>query len=113
LAADIVRERLHTIHGLNGAARVDVIGASSLFATALRPTCKTGQGESEDVRLHVALRSASHEDAETMLWEVESLLCCGPAAGGGFRGSIVPSIMTKSVLIERDLVRPTVEIFVA
>jgi hypothetical protein len=118
LAADIVRERLHTTHGLNGAARVDVIGASSLFATALRPTCETGHGqtghgESEDVRLHVALRSASHEDAETMLWEVESLLCCGPAAGGGFRGSIVPSIMTKSVLIDRDLVRPTVEIFVA
>jgi hypothetical protein len=108
LAADIVRERLHTIHGFNGAARVDVIGTSSLFATALQPTLHT-----EDVRLHVALRSQSREDAETMLWEVESLLCCGPAAGGGFRGSIVPSIMTKSVLIDRDLVRPTVEVFVA
>jgi hypothetical protein len=97
---------------------VDVIGVSSLFATALRPPWETGNGESrdgetEDVRLHAAIRSQSREDAEIMLWEVESLLCCGPAAGGGFRGSIVPSIMTKSVLIDRDLVRPTVEIFVA
>jgi hypothetical protein len=48
-----------------------------------------------------------------MLWEVESLLCCGPAGGGGFRGSIVPSVMTKSVLIARDRVRPSVEVFVA
>src|SRR5262249_12705779 len=56
LAADIVRSRLHTV-GFNGAARVDVIGASSLFATALRPPWETGDGESgdgetEDVRLH-------------------------------------------------------------
>jgi hypothetical protein len=117
LAADIVRSRLRTV-GFNGAARVDVIGVSSLFATALRPPWETGNGESgdgetEDVRLHAAIRSQSREDAEIMLWEVESLLCCGPAAGGGFRGSIVPSIMTKSVFIDRDLVRPTVEIFVA
>jgi hypothetical protein len=44
---------------------------------------------------------------------VESLLCCGPAGGGGFRGAIVPSVMTKSVLIARELVKPSVEIFVA
>ena len=36
-----------------------------------------------------------------MLWEVESLLCCGPAGGGGFRGVITPAVMTKSVLIDR------------
>ena len=48
-----------------------------------------------------------------MLWEVESLLCCGPAGGGGFRGSIAPAVVTKSLLIDRDLVRPSVEIFTA
>jgi hypothetical protein len=46
-----------------------------------------------------------------MLWEVESLLCCGPAGGGGFRGVITPAVMTKSVLIDRDLVKPRFEIF--
>jgi hypothetical protein len=48
-----------------------------------------------------------------MLWEIESLLCCGPAGGGGFRGSIVPCVMTKSVLIERERVKPTFTMAVA
>jgi hypothetical protein len=48
-----------------------------------------------------------------MLWEVESLLCCGPAGGGGFRGSITPAVGTKSILIHRDQIRPTMELFTA
>lgn len=108
LAAEIVGERLRKVHGFDGALRIDVIGAASLFATAIGPS-----QESEDVRLHVALRSRSREDAETMLWEVESLLCCGPAGGGGFRGAITPSIVTKSVLIARERVQPSVKVFVA
>ena len=107
LAGDIVGERLKNIFGI-AAARIDLIGANSLFATA-----GLAQTESEDVRLHVALRSTMREDAELMLWEVESLLCCGPAGGGGFRGVITPAVTTKSVLIDRAKVRPTFEMFVA
>jgi hypothetical protein len=88
--------------------RIDLIGASSLFSTA-----RTRAADTEDVRLHVALRSRSREDAELMLWEVESLLCCGPAGGGGFRGAIVPSIVTKSLLIDRERVKPRVEVLAA
>jgi hypothetical protein len=108
LAAAIVGERLCRVHGITEDLRIDLIGVGSLFATAA-----TRATDTEDVRLHVALRSRRKEDAEIMLWEVESLLCCGPAGGGGFRGSIVPSVMTKSVLIERELVKPSVEVFVA
>jgi hypothetical protein len=108
LAAEIVGERLRTVHGLESGFRINLIGVSSLFATAGSPAADT-----EDVRLHVALRSRSREDVELMLWEVESLLCCGPAGGGGFRGSIVPSIVTKSLLIDRDKVRPRVEVLEA
>jgi hypothetical protein len=108
LAAAIAGERLRRVHGIAEGLRIDLIGVGSLFATAgARAT------DTEDVRLHVALRSPRKEDAEIMLWEVESLLCCGPAGGGGFRGAIVPSVMTKSVLIARELVKPSVEIFVA
>jgi len=108
LAAAIVGERLRRVHGIAEGLRIDLIGVGSLFATAgVRAT------DTEDVRLHVALRSRRKEDAEIMLWEVESLLCCGPAGGGGFRGAIVPSVMTKSVLIARELVKPNVEVFVA
>lgn len=108
VAADIVRERLAKVHGIAHDLRVDLIGVNSLFATAgIRAT------EAHDVRLHVALRSKNREDAETMLWEVESLLCCGPAGGGGFRGAITPCVMTKSLLIDRGKVKPTVDILVA
>jgi hypothetical protein len=88
--------------------RVDLIGVSSLFATA-----GVRAADAQDVRLHVTLRSRAKEDAELMLWEVESLLCCGPAGGGGFRGSIVPCVMTKSVLIARERVKPTLQVLVA
>jgi hypothetical protein len=108
LAAEIVGERLRHVHGYDGAVRIDLIGTSSLFATAIRTTSET-----EDVRLNVVLRSRSREIAETMLWEVESLLCCGPAGGGGFRGCIVPSVITKSALISRDRVKPSMEVFIA
>jgi hypothetical protein len=47
------------------------------------------------------------------LWEVESLLCCGPAGGGGYRGQVTPCVVTHSVLIPRDQVSPTFEMFVA
>jgi hypothetical protein len=108
LAADIVRERMVRLHSNKSELRVDLIGVSSLFATAgVRAT------EAQDVRLHVALRSHKKEDAELMLWEVESLLCCGPAGGGGYRGAIVPCVMTKSVLIERERVKPTMTMVVA
>jgi hypothetical protein len=107
LAADIVRERMVRLNG-KADLRIDLIGVSSLFATAgVRAT------EAQDVRLHVALRSRAKEDAELMLWEVESLLCCGPAGGGGYRGAIVPCVMTKSVLIERERVKPTLQVMVA
>jgi hypothetical protein len=108
LAAEVLRERLELVHGITSNLRIDLIGVSSLFATAgLRAS------NAQDVRLHVAFRSPSREQAEIVLWEVESLLCCGPAGGGGYRGSIVPSVVTKSLLIARELVQPRVEVLVA
>lgn len=108
LACDIVRRRLGDAHGITNNIRVDLIGASALFATAEQYPADT-----QDVRLHAALRARDRTVAETMLWEVEALLCCGPAGGGGFRGAITPAVITKSVLIDRSLVTPTVEVLVA
>lgn len=108
LAAEIVADRMARMHGVKSDLRIDLIGVSSLFATAgLRAA------EAQDVRLHVALRSAAKEHAELMLWEVESLLCCGPAGGGGYRGAITPCVMTKSVLIARERIKPTLDVMVA
>jgi hypothetical protein len=108
LAAEIVEERLREVHSLQGPLRIDLVGVNSLFATA-----GVEGAPSEDVRLHVAFRSRRREEVELMLWEVESLLCCGPAGGGGFRGSIVPSVVTRSVLIDRAAVKPRFRMLVA
>ena len=108
LAAEIMAERMARVHGIKSDLRIDLIGVSSLFATAgLRAA------DAQDVRLHVALRARQKVDAETMLWEVESLLCCGPAGGGGYRGAITPCVITKSVLIERERVKPSLQVMVA
>ena len=61
LAAEIVRERLaRTCTASPTDLRIDLIGVNSLFATAgLRAA------DAQDVRLHVALRAASRDQAET------------------------------------------------
>jgi hypothetical protein len=108
LAADVVRERLTRDNGFRGDLRLDLIGLNSLHGTAHEPAT-----DAEDVRLRVAVRSIERDDVDFMLWEVESLLCCGPAGGGGFRGQVAPCVVTHSTLIARDLVKPSFEMFVA
>jgi hypothetical protein len=108
LAVSIVRERMARVHGIDGGLRIDLIGVSSLFATA-----GASASDARDVRLHATMRAPKRTDAELLLWEVESLLCCGPAGGGGYRGSITPCVMTKSVLIDRALVKPVCTVLTA
>ena len=104
LAGEIISQRLDTVHGGNKERRIDMIGAASLHASA----GKFSQN-STDIRLRCALRTPDHEEAANVLWEMEALLCCGPAGGGGYRGHITPSVLTYSALLERDQVKTTVE----
>ncbi len=108
LARDILKERFDRIDGMAGNYRVDLIGINALHATA-----GIGESESEDARVRVALRSMDRDLVEMMLWEVESLLCCGPAGGGGYRGQITPGVVTHSALIDRGAVSPSVKVYEA
>ena len=108
MAGEIVAERMRRVHGTNAPVRVDLVGVQSLHATAFDyPT------DSRDVRLRCAMRASSREEADLLLWEVESLLCCGPSAGGGYRGTATPSVVTCSASIGRDAISPRVEVFEA
>jgi hypothetical protein len=108
LAGEIVAERMAHVHGFGEALRIDLIGVNSLHGSAVeRPT------ETEDVRLRAALRTHDRELAEALLWEVESLLCCGPAGGGGFRGHLTPSVITHSAFLPREQVVTRVEMLTA
>ena len=106
LAGEIVHERMRNVHQSSSELRVDLIGVNSLHGTAREGATH----ESADVRLRVALRSNERREAELLLWEVESLLCCGPAGGGGFRGHITPSVVTHSAYLPRALVETDVEV---
>lgn len=106
LARDILVERFDRVEGVRGNYRVDLIGLSSLHATAGVEEPET----SRDVRVRVALRTMDRSLAEMVLWEVEALLCCGPAGGGGYRGQITPGVVTYSAMIDRDAVAPTVKV---
>ncbi|HEX6144030.1 MAG TPA: acyclic terpene utilization AtuA family protein [Geminicoccaceae bacterium] len=105
LAAEVVEERMRGLHGLNGPLRIDLIGVQALHGTAL-----DYPSEARDVRLRAALRAGSRDEAELLLWEVEALLCCGPAGGGGYRGRITPSVITHNAFLPRERVRSRVEV---
>jgi hypothetical protein len=105
-AGDIVAERMDNLHHSNGPTRIDLIGVNALHGSAV-----AYDAVAQDVRLRCAMRASSQEEAETLLWEVEALLCCGPAAGGGYRGHITPSVMTYSAFVDRGDVQPELEIF--
>ena len=108
LAGRVVEERMVALHGCNAPLRLDLIGVGALHGTAF-----DDRSEAKDVRLRAALRASSREQAELLLWEVESLLCCGPAGGGGYRGQITPSVITHSAYLPRDQVPARIEIIEA
>ena len=93
------------LHQLEQQLRCDLIGINALHGTAIERSADT-----QDVRLRVAIRSANRSEAEMLLWEVESLLCCGPAGGGGFRGSITPNVVTHNAYLPRHLIETQVEV---
>ncbi len=108
LAREILIERCERVEGLAGNYRADLVGLNSLHATAGVP-----ESESQDVRLRVAVRSMDREVVDTLLWETESLLCCGPAGGGGYRGQVTPGVVTHSTLIDRARVTHDVKVYTA
>lgn len=101
LAADIVRERLVSVHGLDeDAIESEYIGAAAAFRGLLHPP------EPAEVRLRVSARVSSAELAEAIGWEVESLYTNGPAGGGGARTSAREVVVVRSCVIPRDRVSP-------
>jgi len=121
LAAAIVAERMKRVHDCEHHVRVDLIGVSALHATAMKwGSSDTGTttgifapshaGQATDVRLRTAMRTPDRQMAETLLAEVESLWLSGPAGGGGYRGTITPSVTTQAIYIDRSAIDLKVEV---
>lgn len=107
LAGDIAEERLRKVHGFTEDLRIDLIGVNSLH----RHQDYGAPAAETDVRLRVAGRFRDRERADLLLWEVESLLCCGPAGGGGYRGRATPSVVTHDAYLPRGDVPTRVKVF--
>ena len=105
LAAEIVRERLVAVHGLEAdAIGVELVGTGAAFR-GLAPA-----SDPLEVRLRVTARTTDAVRAEAVGWEVESLYTNGPAGGGGARKGTQQTLVVRSCLVPRDLVAPTVTV---
>jgi acyclic terpene utilization AtuA family protein len=105
LALDIVRERLNMAGVRMTEARYELIGVDAIHG----PTLSAARDEPYEVRVRVAGRTDSLEEAVRIGNEVETLYTCGPAAGGGVTKTAKEIVAVASLLVPRDLVRPDVQ----
>jgi hypothetical protein len=104
LALDIVRERLKLTGVQSSELRFDLIGVDSLHGAEVSARAN----EPYEVRVRVAGRTESLREAVRIGNEVETLYTNGPAAGGGVTKSARDVVAVASVLLPRDLARPSV-----
>lgn len=107
LAGRTLRERLALL-GLEGQARLDLIGVVSVFAGDDGVPAGTAELAPADLRLRLAVATEIRAEAERAVREVLSLYCCGPAGGGGVRTRVVDRIRTLSFLVPRERLAPRV-----
>jgi hypothetical protein len=104
LALEIVRERLQLTGVQSSELRFDLIGVDSLHGADV----SAHANEPYEVRVRVAGRTESLREAVRIGNEVETLFTNGPAAGGGATKSARDVVAVASVLLPRDLAKPSV-----
>ncbi|AMV47208.1 acyclic terpene utilization AtuA family protein [Paraburkholderia caribensis] len=102
LALDIVRERLALTGVAASELRFDLIGVDSLYGE----TAAAERSEPYEVRVRVAGRTSTAEEALRIGNEVETLYTNGPAGGGGVAKSTREVLAVQSVLLPRGDVHP-------
>ena len=101
LAAEVIRRRFDVIGLSLNDVRFDYIGINSLFGNAgrFRDHQSATERDCNDIRLRVAGRASTAEEARLVGREVEALYTNGPAGGGGARGNVRETVSIASVLI--------------
>lgn len=113
MAQEVLRRRMG-MRGLDVRLRVDLVGVASVLDDDAGSLGRAYAGpEPAEVRVRLAAEARTRHDAEAAAREVLALLCCGPAGTGGARWSVVPRIATRSFLVPRTAVVPTVQVFTA
>ena len=109
LALEIVRERFRMTGLRSGDIRYDLIGMDSLHGSGRAGA----EAPPYEVRVRVAARTATLDEAIRVGNEVETLYTNGPAGGGGATKSTREVVAVQSVLIARDRVIPSVRLLAA
>ncbi|WP_441258683.1 acyclic terpene utilization AtuA family protein [Bradyrhizobium sp. 521_C7_N1_3] len=105
LALEIVEERLKIVGVHVDELRLEMIGVNAVHRGAFRGEPLI---EPPDVRIRVAGRTQSIEEAILIGNEVDSLWLNGPAGGGGATKSANEVIAAASILVPRNLVQPSI-----
>jgi len=100
LAGEIIQQRLNSQFP---ALRIDYIGHTSVHHTSLANNYKP-----YEVRLRVACKAATADEAAIIGEEVEALYTNGPAGGGGVRKYINEVMGIVSILIDRNKTKSSV-----
>ena len=103
LAAGILQKRLQDKFE---DIRIDFIGMQSLHKTTFGHNAVP-----YEIRLRIAAKATSAEEAALIGEEVEALYTNGPAGGGGARKYVSEVIGIVSTLIDRNSISPQVNIF--
>ena len=102
LAIDIVEERLRIRRAAFSELRSELIGVNAIFDRG--PV----RHEPDEVRVRIAARTDSLEDAAVIGNEVEALYTCGPAGGGGATRSARQVVAVVSMLLPRQLAQAVI-----
>jgi hypothetical protein len=105
LALEIVRERLKLTGVAANELRFELIGVDSLHGAAVAAHAN----EPYEVRVRVAGRTENLHEAVRIGNEVETLYTNGPAAGGGAFKSARDVVAVASVLLPRELAKPSIQ----
>ena len=108
LAGEVISERIQIL-GLQGQLRVEIIGAGSVHFS-MDESSSYELPNDGDYRVRTSAIYPKRYQAQQMVDEVMSLYCCGPAAGGGGRGYVTPQSSTASILVNREIVSPNVQV---
>jgi hypothetical protein len=94
--------------------RFDILGTVSVHDGDGGERADAGSWPDDgDYRIRVASRGHDKDGIERINQEMLSLYCSGPAAGGGFRQHLTDQVQTASILVDRNILKPTVSMMEA
>jgi Acyclic terpene utilisation family protein AtuA len=105
LALEIVRDRLKLTGVAASELRFDLIGVDSLHGAQV----SAHANEPYEVRIRVTGRAENLREAVRIGNEVETLYTNGPAGGGGAFKSARDVVAVASVLLSRELAKPSIQ----